>query len=96
MRVITEEEGKNLAKELNMDYIETSAKTNNNIIKAFDTLFNKIVENNILDIDDIPDKDEYFESSDYEEKNLAKNTNFFDWKKTNLKKYGNDAILFKH
>jgi len=42
-RIITEE-GEKLAKELNMKYIEASAKDDNNINEAFNYLFNKIIK----------------------------------------------------
>ena len=43
-RKITQEEGKQLAQQWNIDYIETSAKTNFNCKEAFEKLACKIVE----------------------------------------------------
>jgi len=95
-RVITEEQGKKLAKEYNMEYIEVSTKENKNIIEAFNCLINKIFEKNIDILNDIPEKDEYFKIFAHEEdKNIIKSKQFIDWEKTNLKKYGNNAKLFK-
>ena len=42
-RVISEEEGKQLAKDNNMAYFETSAKNNENVSQIFYFLTNKIL-----------------------------------------------------
>lgn len=44
-RVVEENEGRKLAKELNMAYIETSAKNNINITETFEMLVKNILEN---------------------------------------------------
>ena len=43
-RVVTEEEGKKLAEEFNMDYFEASAKTNKNVNEVFYYLVKEIVK----------------------------------------------------
>ena len=42
-RVVTEEDGKNLANEYNMNFFETSAKTNKNINEVFNNLTHEIL-----------------------------------------------------
>ena len=44
-RVVTEEEGKNLADEFNMNYFETSAKTNQNVNEVFYFLTQEFYKN---------------------------------------------------
>ena len=53
-RKITQEEGKQLAQQWNIDYIETSAKTNFNCKEAFEKLAGKIVEMKKKNGDDKP------------------------------------------
>eukprot|EP01155_Anaeramoeba_flamelloides_P042933 Anaeramoba_flamelloidesc36719_g1_i2.p1 GENE.c36719_g1_i2~~c36719_g1_i2.p1 ORF type:complete len:206 (+),score=59.42 c36719_g1_i2:29-646(+) len=49
-REVTTEEGKNYAKENNMSFLETSAKDNLNVEKAFIQVLEQCVENNIFDV----------------------------------------------
>ena len=45
-RVVTEEEGKKLADDFNMNFFETSAKTNKNVSEVFNFLTQEILKSN--------------------------------------------------
>uniref|UniRef100_A0A7S3NB72 Uncharacterized protein n=1 Tax=Euplotes harpa TaxID=151035 RepID=A0A7S3NB72_9SPIT len=55
-RTVSEEEGENLAQELNATFFETSAKSGENVKNLFDDLAKKLIGADTNEVDDIQKK----------------------------------------